>query len=135
MQVGIYDQASEALKRAAELGSSRAYQNLAAVTSIVSTLEESDSSKPGAFAAIVGSAKSLERADLGMGQITKKLDVNRNELSIFRMKNNRLSISIGRFKSYPAAVLDRDKAIEAGIPDAYVAWLADWELVETRPSE
>ncbi|WP_300068895.1 hypothetical protein, partial [uncultured Ruegeria sp.] len=126
---------SETLKQAAELGSSRAFRNLAAVASIVSTLEESDTSQPGAFAAIVGSAKSLSTAESSLLQISHKLNVEQSNISVFRMNNGRYSISLGRFKSYPAAISDRDKAVEAGISDSYVAWLTDWELIETTMRE
>lgn len=130
MQLGRYDEARKALTVAAELGSSVAMRNLAAVSSIVSTLEETADGQPGTFAAIVGSARSLDAAGGEVQRIAGILGVSPTVLSVFRMQNGIYSIAIGGYNSYPTAVEDQNAAMDAGIDDSYVGWLADWVPVD-----
>ncbi|WP_175549173.1 tetratricopeptide repeat protein [Litoreibacter ascidiaceicola] len=130
MQLGRYNEAREYLFDAQTLGSSKASRNLAALDSLVSTLESSDPNEPGAFAAVIASAASRSSAV----KLTKKLDTqtgfDHEPLSVFRMKNGVFSVTVGSYRSYSAATSDLEPFLNEGFSDAYVGWLAEWEQID-----
>jgi tetratricopeptide (TPR) repeat protein len=132
IQMGRYSEAKEMLVRAQAAGNPNATRNLQALDSLVATLSSSDINLPGVFAAVVASAKSISAAQQEEAKAKKAIPAMAADIQIFKMGNGRYSITIGDYRSYPRAIKDRDAAIKAGIRDAYVTSLTDWELVQPK---
>lgn len=130
IQLGRYDEAEDFLASAVKLGSVKAVRNIAALNSLVSSLEQGSIDVPGVFAAVVGSAKSEDVARSLRKELASKMSLPENDIEIFRMQNGILSLTIGSYRSYPRSLIDRDRSVSAGIEDAYVASLSDWALVQ-----
>ena len=135
MLMDRYEESKEDFKKAEELGSEKAKQNIEKVDSLIETQKKQNPDIPGVFAVVVLSIRDKERTQEAADRLRTELGLQKTEtIDVYLAKNGMYLLAVKSNCSYAKAQATLKKVREK-VPDAFVSSTTNWEPVQELPAK